>query len=142
MRYIYTNGCFDGLHAGHIELLRYCKRLAGVDGQVIIGLNSDRWMRVHKREPKFSQEKRREDLFTTGYIKDVYRIDFEDEIKRHLKALRKSIEDGTINEVYLVKGMDYEPENINGANIDGITLVRIPLVSNEKGDKLSSSQGD
>jgi D-beta-D-heptose 7-phosphate kinase/D-beta-D-heptose 1-phosphate adenosyltransferase len=34
---IFTNGCFDVLHRGHIELLSYCKTL----GTVTVGLNSD-----------------------------------------------------------------------------------------------------
>jgi rfaE bifunctional protein nucleotidyltransferase chain/domain len=34
---IFTNGCFDILHVGHIELLNYCSTL----GYVVVGLNSD-----------------------------------------------------------------------------------------------------
>ena len=34
---VFTNGCFDILHRGHLELLQYCKSL----GMVIVGLNSD-----------------------------------------------------------------------------------------------------
>jgi D-beta-D-heptose 7-phosphate kinase/D-beta-D-heptose 1-phosphate adenosyltransferase len=34
---IFTNGCFDILHVGHVELLNYCATL----GDVIVGLNSD-----------------------------------------------------------------------------------------------------
>ena len=37
MKKIFTNGCFDILHRGHIELLQYCSEL----GEVIVGLNSD-----------------------------------------------------------------------------------------------------
>lgn len=34
---IFTNGCFDILHIGHVELLNYCSTL----GYVVVGLNSD-----------------------------------------------------------------------------------------------------
>ena len=34
---IFTNGCFDLLHRGHIELLEFCKSM----GTVVVGLNSD-----------------------------------------------------------------------------------------------------
>ena len=34
---VFTNGCFDVLHIGHIELLKYCATL----GNVIVGLNGD-----------------------------------------------------------------------------------------------------
>ncbi len=39
MKTVFTNGCFDILHIGHIKLLEYCKSLGD---QVIVGLNSDR----------------------------------------------------------------------------------------------------
>ncbi len=45
MKVIFTNGCFDVLHKGHVELLKYCHHLAyktpGGPGKVIVGLNSD-----------------------------------------------------------------------------------------------------
>jgi len=45
-RKIFTNGCFDILHRGHLELLEYCRHRAGSSswprcGEVIVGLNSD-----------------------------------------------------------------------------------------------------
>ena len=47
---IFTNGCFDLVHRGHLELLEYCRHRAGssdesvpisMRGEVIVGLNSD-----------------------------------------------------------------------------------------------------
>ena len=35
---VFTNGCFDILHVGHIELLKYCKSIGEF---LIVGLNSD-----------------------------------------------------------------------------------------------------
>lgn len=40
-RRIFTNGCFDILHEGHIGLLSYCRSLAGTNGHVIVAINSD-----------------------------------------------------------------------------------------------------
>ena len=37
-RVVFTNGCFDVLHRGHIELLRYCHSIGDM---IIVGLNSD-----------------------------------------------------------------------------------------------------
>ena len=38
MTVVFTNGCFDILHRGHVELLRYC---SSIGDQVVVGLNSD-----------------------------------------------------------------------------------------------------
>ena len=40
---VFTNGCFDVLHRGHVELLKYCDSIAcpAMGGYVIVGLNSD-----------------------------------------------------------------------------------------------------
>ena len=57
MKTVFTNGCFDVLHKGHIELLRHCKSL----GYVVVGLNSDSSVRRLKGEnrPFNNQEDRK-----------------------------------------------------------------------------------
>ncbi len=42
---VFTNGCFDVLHRGHIEYLRFCKQQGDI---VVLGLNSDRSVRQLK----------------------------------------------------------------------------------------------
>lgn len=39
---VFTNGCFDLLHAGHVSLLKFCREIASDEGLVIVGLNSDK----------------------------------------------------------------------------------------------------
>ena len=46
MKTIFTNGCFDILHRGYVELLQYCKTM----GKVIVGLNSDSSVKKLKGE--------------------------------------------------------------------------------------------
>ena len=38
---VYTGGTFDMIHRGHLDLLEWCRRLAGDDGVVYVALNSD-----------------------------------------------------------------------------------------------------
>ena len=38
---VFTNGCFDLFHLGHLRTLEYCSILAGINGRVIVGVNSD-----------------------------------------------------------------------------------------------------
>ena len=46
---IFTNGCFDIVHRGHIELLEYCK---SIGDKVIVGLNSDKSVKRLKGEKR------------------------------------------------------------------------------------------
>ncbi len=72
---VFTNGCFDILHRGHIELLKYCKTL----GYVVVGLNSDISVKKNKGEnrPFFSQQDRKFMLESNRYIDEVIIFDEE-----------------------------------------------------------------
>lgn len=48
---VYTGGTFDLFHAAHVELLRQCAKLAGPDGAVIVGLNTDEFIISYKGHP-------------------------------------------------------------------------------------------
>ena len=76
MKLVFTNGCFDILHRGHIELLKYCKSL----GSVIVGLNSDTSVRNLKGDsrPHFSQEDRKFMLESCKYVDGVVIFDEKD----------------------------------------------------------------
>lgn len=64
MRLITTNGCFDGLHAGHTFLLGVCYQLGGY---TVVGINSDEYIREYKhREPHRTEQQRVEDLMDLG----------------------------------------------------------------------------
>ena len=44
-RTVFTNGCFDIVHIGHIRLLKECKKLGN---KVIIGINSDEYKAIKR----------------------------------------------------------------------------------------------
>lgn len=48
---VVTVGTFDTIHAGHIGLFNQCLRLAGPDGQLIVGINSDEFVAKYKKHP-------------------------------------------------------------------------------------------
>jgi len=48
---VYTGGTFDILHRGHVNLLRVCKRIAGIHGRVVVGLNTDEFVARYKGNP-------------------------------------------------------------------------------------------
>ena len=73
---VFTNGCFDILHRGHIELFKFChdkKR----HRQVVVGLNSDNSIRVLKglNRPIISEEDRAAVLLAIQWIDYVIIFD-------------------------------------------------------------------
>tara|TARA_R100000008_G_C3532841_1_gene140255 strand:- start:96 stop:482 length:387 start_codon:yes stop_codon:yes gene_type:complete len=106
MSVVFTNGCFDIIHRGHIELLKYCKSLGSL---VIVGLNSDNSIKKLKgaNRPYFSQEDRKFVLESCKYVDGV--VIFDEETPYDLiKKLKPDI---------LVKGGDYKDREVVGSDI-------------------------
>lgn len=99
---VFTNGCFDVLHLGHIELLKHCAGL----GEVIVGLNSDESVRRLKgsSRPLNSEHARNEVLKSIRYVSQVYVFN-EDTPYRLIEWLKPDL---------IVKGGDYKPEEVVG----------------------------
>jgi len=76
MKTIFTNGCFDLLHRGHVDLLKYCKTLGD---WVIVGLNSDASIKRLKGidRPINSEDDREHILMALKYVDEV--IIFDDD---------------------------------------------------------------
>ncbi len=117
---IFTNGCFDVLHRGHIYYLSRARELGDV---LVVGLNSDESVRLLKGEgrPVNMKEARAEVLGALAFVD--YIIVFEEETPLNLiKALEPDI---------LVKGGDYRLEDIVGyreLNSRGGRVITIPLL--------------
>ena len=48
---VYTGGTFDLFHAGHVNLLKRCKEIAGELGSVVVSLNTDEFIKEYKGKP-------------------------------------------------------------------------------------------
>jgi D-beta-D-heptose 7-phosphate kinase/D-beta-D-heptose 1-phosphate adenosyltransferase len=109
---VFTNGCFDLLHSGHMELFKFCREKGG---PVIVGLNSDNSIRRLKgiSRPVNPQKIRIDLLEAISYIDYIIIFD-EDTPEELLKILRP---------YYLIKGGDYKPESIIGSQYAIKTLV-------------------
>lgn len=119
---VFTNGCFDILHRGHIEYLSKAKELGDV---LIVGLNSDSSVRGIKGEgrPIVPQEDRAI-ILSSLYFVD-YVVIFEELTPYEL--ISKIVPD------VLVKGSDWSPENVVGRDIveaNGGKVVLIELTPN------------
>jgi D-beta-D-heptose 7-phosphate kinase/D-beta-D-heptose 1-phosphate adenosyltransferase len=110
---IFSNGCFDLLHAGHVRYLETAKSYGDV---LILGLNSDQSVRTLKGEnrPINTQADR---AYILAALESVdYVVIFDEDTPHNLiKAIRPNI---------LVKGGDYEGKNVVGQEFaDALKLV-------------------
>lgn len=110
MKKIFTNGCFDILHTGHIELLKHCATL----GHVTVGLNSDASVTKLKGQgrPINTAHDRKQMLLSLRSVDEV--IIFEEETPIELIKLLKP---DTI-----VKGGDYSADEIIGSELAEIVI--------------------
>lgn len=117
-RIVFTNGCFDLLHAGHVKYLQKARTLGDL---LILGLNSDASVRRLKgpKRPLICQDERAHILAALDCIDYVVIFD-EDTPLELITALRPSI---------LAKGGDYELENVVGREIVESDGGRVELVS-------------
>ena len=131
LRVVFTNGCFDLLHVGHISLLEKARRMGD---RLIVAVNSDRSVRGLKgrRRPMVREQERAQVLAALAAVDAVVVFD-EATPLRLIEALRPEV---------LVKGGDYsENEVVGAAEVRGWggRLELVPLVA---GHSTSALIGD
>ena len=116
---VFTNGCFDLLHKGHLDLL---SNAAGFGDKLFVGLNSDKSVKKLKGDsrPKQNERTRAQKLLELKYVNHV--IIFEDLTPQKLVH--------AISPDVLVKGGDYVKSEIVGAKhviLSGGIVKIVPL---------------
>jgi len=108
---IFTNGCFDILHCGHIKLLEYAKSLGS---KLIVGINSDRSIRSIKGpgRPVNPEGDRKYILESVKYVDKV--IIFDEETPLRLIS--------DINPDIIVKGGDYKIAEVVGHKLAEVKI--------------------
>ena len=102
---VFTNGCFDILHRGHIELFKYAKSLGST---LIVGIDTDEKVQEDKGPSRpFNSLKDR--IFILESIKYVDKV----EVFGSKKELQSLV--GSISPDILVKGSDWKGKEIGGA---------------------------
>ncbi len=127
---VFTNGCFDLLHAGHIRLFRKAGKLGDV---LIVALNEDRSVRKIKgpARPVFPLEERWEILEA---IEDIdYLTSFSEETPRKIIA-------ALVPDV-LVKGGDWGPNQVIGREEVEAAGGKVVIVPYLRGSSTSSIIG-
>lgn len=119
-RIVFTNGCFDILHVGHVRYLEQARSLGDV---LVVGINSDRSVRGLKgrRRPILPVEERGEILSGLGCTD--YITVFDEPTPFELVSL--------LQPDILVKGGDWTPEQVVGREVvegSGGRVVILPFV--------------
>jgi D-beta-D-heptose 7-phosphate kinase / D-beta-D-heptose 1-phosphate adenosyltransferase len=125
---VFTNGCFDLIHAGHIELLSFA---AGEGDRLIVGLNSDASVRKLKgsgRPIQIGADRAR----VVGALRAVDLVVLFDELTplRLIQAIAPDV---------LVKGADYTEEQVVGGDLvkaRGGRIALFPLVAGRSSTRI------
>lgn len=119
---VFTNGCFDILHQGHVV---YLAKAAELGTKLVIGLNTDASVKRLKgnNRPVNSENERALLLAALAFV-DMVVLFAEDTPYELIKAIQPDI---------LVKGADYKPEDIVGYDIVKAKRGRVVTVSLEEG---------
>jgi len=102
---VFTNGCFDIIHIGHVRYLREAKKLGDV---LVIGLNSDSSVNRLKPKRPINPESHRAEILSSLEMVDYVTIFNEDTPYKLIKHLMPDV---------LVKGGDWKKEDIVGSDI-------------------------
>jgi D-sedoheptulose 7-phosphate isomerase len=125
---VFTNGCFDLLHPGHIDLLR---RARAMGTRLIVGINSDASARRIKGDgrPFMKEAERTELLSALRYVDEVVVFD-ESTPERLIEQIKPNV---------LVKGGDWKTSEIVGADFvlaNGGEVHSLPLIDGYSSSKI------
>ncbi|MCR4680405.1 MAG: D-glycero-beta-D-manno-heptose 1-phosphate adenylyltransferase [Bacteroidales bacterium] len=119
-RVVFTNGCFDILHSGHVTYLAQARQMGDL---LVVGLNSDASVRRLKgQERPVNSQDARALVLAALEIVDYVAIFDEDTPYNLIAKVQPDV---------LVKGGDYQVDNIVGADIvraRGGKVLTVPLV--------------
>jgi D-beta-D-heptose 7-phosphate kinase/D-beta-D-heptose 1-phosphate adenosyltransferase len=121
-RVVFTNGCFDLLHPGHVALLEAAR---GKGDVLVVGINSDASVRALKGEgrPLVPADERAEMLLALESVDAVVVYD-EPTPREVIAALLPDV---------LVKGADYREDEVVGADLVKAAGGRVLLAKLEPG---------
>lgn len=118
---VFTNGCFDILHPGHVDLLARCRAMGDI---LVLGLNSDASVRRQGKKPARPINPFDFRAFVLAHLESVsYIVEFdEDTPQKLIEAVQPDV---------LVKGGDWSVDKIVGKDTvlaKGGKVLSIPLI--------------
>lgn len=122
----YTGGTFDLFHAGHVFLLRECRKLAGPEGQVVVALNTDTFVATYKGKPPVCSYAEREAvLLACRHVDEVIKNSHGADSKPAIEAVNPDLlvigVDWALKDYYAQMG--FTPQWLDER---GISLIYVP----------------
>jgi rfaE bifunctional protein nucleotidyltransferase chain/domain len=107
MKNVWVNGCFDILHTGHIELLRYA---SGYGDNIIVGIDSDARVSQSKggERPIITEEDRKTILESLWFVDEVVIFNDEQELRNYIIDFKIDV---------MVIGDDYKDKRVVGSDL-------------------------
>lgn len=119
-RIVFTNGCFDIIHCGHVKYLNRARRLGDI---LVVGLNGDSSVKAIKGDERpINREADRATVLASLYFVDLITIFDEPTPEELIRKVRPDV---------LVKGGDWKADDIVGAGFVksyGGRVVSLPFV--------------
>jgi D-beta-D-heptose 7-phosphate kinase / D-beta-D-heptose 1-phosphate adenosyltransferase len=104
---IFTNGCFDILHPGHIKLLQEARALGD---KLIVAIDSDRRIREYKGNDRPIYQLFDRVRTLTRFADEIYEFDTDEQLENMIKGFAPDV---------IVKGSNYKDQTIIGAQYVG-----------------------
>ena len=104
-RVVFTNGCFDIIHVGHIRYLRKARTFGDL---LVVGINSDRSVSIIKPDRPVNSQDQRAEVLASLEMVDYVTIFDEETPYELIKSIQPDV---------LVKGGDWKKEDIIGSDI-------------------------
>lgn len=128
LKIVFTNGCFDLLHVGHVQYLREARKLGDL---LVLGLNSDASVRVLKGPTRpLQNENDRSEIMAELRSVDYVSVFAEETPLELIQKVKPNV---------LVKGGDWKIEQIVGADFvqkNGGQVFSLCLVEGKSTTKL------
>lgn len=102
---VFTNGCFDIIHIGHIRYLREARTFGDL---LVVGINSDRSVSIIKPDRPVNSQDQRAEVLASLEMVDYITIFDEETPYELIKSVLPDV---------LVKGGDWKKEDIVGSDI-------------------------
>jgi len=120
---VWTNGCFDVMHAGHIALFEYARSLGD---SLVVGLDTDERVRSNKgpTRPVHTLEQRMKVVSSIRFVDKVVSFSSNEELIERIRQEKVSL---------IVVGSDYVGKRVIGSEIAAVCFFsRVPNLSSTR----------